>query len=504
MVFAHTVPKVSSALSRLAQAREVPLFLRALATAVRLESQGRDAVLALRRARLRRVLDAARQTRLYAGALSPDDARAGRLERVAPLSKQAFLTRVEDTISAGDVERAQLERWIRDPAKAGQLLNGRYLVAMTSGTTGQVGIFLNDLESWAHTRAITFARIFRGRFGARDLSWMLKGERYRMSFVVASGGHYMTSLLAGRVPRIGSLVISAEVLSIEMPVPAMVRQLNDQEPHLLHSYPTLLELLAHEQRRGALHIAPEIITAGSEPLTPTCRQALEEAFPGARLVETYAATECVPMATSCPYGSLHVNEDACILEAVGDDDRPLAAGERAERVLVTNLLNTAQPLLRYEVSDQLQLDAEPCGCGSPFGRVRVHGRSDDTFFLHDRAGAFQAHPPIPLELVFLAVPGLLQYQLVHERQNELRVHFVAEPGASGGEVGRLIGAQLGRYLADHDLEESVRVSLEQVDAIERHGASRKVRQILSRVERPSGDAKSGLVVRERRRRPRVS
>lgn len=473
-------------------------------SAARLEGEGRDAVLALRRSRLRRVLDAARRTRLYRGSLSAEDASAGRLEAVAPVSKRAFLARVEDTLAAGDVSRAELERWIRDPALAGQLLHDRYLVAMTSGTTGQVGIFLNDLESWAQIRAITFARIFRGRLGVADLARSLRPERYRMAFVVASGGHYMTSLLARRVPRLGSLVVDANVLSIEMPVPAMVRLLNEHKPHLLHSYPTLLELLAHEQRRGALAIAPEIITAGSEPLTPTCRQALEEAFPMARLVETYAATECVPMATGCPYGALHVNEDACILEPVAEDGQPVAPGQRAERVLVTNLLNTAQPLVRYEVTDQIQLDAEPCGCGSPFGRLRVHGRSDDTFFLRDQSGAWQAHPPIPLELVFLAVPGLLQYQLVHESQNELRVCFVTEPEVAGQQVADVLDAQLRRYLADHGLQESVAFTLEEVAAIERSGESRKVRQILSRVDRPGAEVRSGLEVRERRRRPRVS
>lgn len=496
-MFARFLPPGSSS-------REVALFLRALTRAVRLEGAGRDAVDALQKARLQRVLEAARKTRLYGSSISADDARVGRLDAVAPVSKRSFLARVEDTVAAGDVTRAELDRWIRDRSKAGQLLNGRYLVAMTSGTSGQVGIFLNDLESWAETRAITFARIFRRRFGVTEVARMLKLERYRMAFIVASGGHYMTSLLAGRVPRLGSLAASTHVLSIEMPVPVIVRQLNEKNPHLLHSYPTLLELLAHEQRRGTLRIAPEIITAGSEPMTPTCRQALVEAFPEAQLVETYASTECVPMGTSCPYGSLHVNEDACLLEPVGEDGRPVPPGTRADRVFVTNLINTAQPLVRYELTDQLQLEAEPCGCGSPFGRVLVHGRSDDTFFLRDLDGAFQAHPPIPLEIVFLAVPGLLQYQLVHERQNELRVLFVTEPGVPGQQVAGVLDAQLWRYLADHGLDESVSFTLEEVEAIERNGESKKVRQILSHVERPSGEARSGLELRERRRRPRVS
>lgn len=490
--------------SPLESSLETSLFLRSLLEAASVEGRGRKALDELRRARLVRVLEAARRTKLYGGALSAEDARAGRLDVIEPMTKAAFLERLEDTLPGGELDRAALERWIRDPSRAGQLFAGRYLVAMTSGTTGQVGIFLNDLESWARTRAVTFARIFRGKLAPAELLRTVRPERFRMSFIVAAGGHYMTSLLAGRVPPLGRLAVDAQVLSIEMPMTAMVRKLNEKPPHLVHSYPTLLELLAHEQKRGALRIRPEIITAGSEPLTPTCRQALLEAFPDARLVETYAATECVAMATGCPYGNVHVNEDACLLEPLDAEGRPVAPGERAERVLVTNLLNTAQPLVRYEMTDQLELDPEPCGCGSPFSRVRVHGRSDDTFYLEDKDGRWQAHPPIPLELVFLAVPGLLQYQLVHERQNELLVRFVKERGASAEEVERALRAELWRYLADHGLDESVRFILEPVDAILRDDESRKVRQILSRVPRPKAEATSGLALRERRRHPRVS
>ncbi|MFZ9887357.1 MAG: phenylacetate--CoA ligase family protein [Myxococcota bacterium] len=479
---------------------EVALFARYLIATVRAERGGQGAVRALQRQRLSRVIAAARKTHLYAAALQehPGADPEAQLAALPPTSKGAFLARLEDTLAEPRTHRAELEAWVRAPERAGQLLRDRYVVAMTSGTTGQVGIFLNDLDSWAATRAITFARIFRNDLQVRSLVTRLRPERFRMAFVVASGGHYMTSLLASRVPPIGALLSDAQVVSIESPVPVIIERLNLLRPHLLHSYPTLLELLAHEQRRGALQIVPELITAGSEPLTPSCRALLNEVFPRSRLVETYAATECVPMATSCHLGALHINEDACLLEGVDERGEPVPFGERAERVWVTNLLNTAQPLLRYELNDQAVFRAGQCLCGSPFQVIEVHGRSDDTFYLRDELGAWQAHPPIPLELLFLSVPGLLQYQLVHERQNQLRVLFVTEPGTSGQRVAAHIEIAFSRYLADHGLEHSVGYSLEEVGAIERPRDSRKVRQIVSRVKRPEAEARLGLTVRERK------
>jgi phenylacetate-coenzyme A ligase PaaK-like adenylate-forming protein len=484
-------------------AREVALFTRELRRATRDEKAGRAVIERVRRQRLQRVLEAASRTPLYAGQLDAVAVREGRLDAVEPVTKATFLDRLDETFPAGDLTRARLDAWVRDKSRAGGLLDDRYVVAMTSGTTGTMGLFVNDVESWALMRGLTFARIFRGRLGAFDMLRAVRRGRFKMSFIVASGGHFMTYLLAHRVPRAGAVLLDSRVLSIEMPVPAIVKMLNEQKPHLLHSYPTLLELLAHEKRAGRLRIDPEVITAGSETLTQPCRQAIREAFEHAHLVETYAATECVPLATACSHGQLHVNEDACILEPITAAGEPAPDDGLADRVLVTNLLNTAQPLLRYELTDQLQLVAGACPCGSPLRRVRVAGRTDDTFFLKDPHGQWQAHPPIPLEVVFLQVPGLLQYQLVHERQNELKVLFVAEPGSLGRHVAGALDAQLSRYLADHGLTRCVAYTLEEVDRIERHAQSRKIRQITSRVPRPEAQARSGLALRERRRRPRA-
>jgi phenylacetate-coenzyme A ligase PaaK-like adenylate-forming protein len=315
---------------------------------------------------------------------------------------------------------------------------------------------------------------------------LLAQRRYRLAFVVATGGHWLTSILGKRVPRIGQLFADSRVVQIDAPLGRVVEQLNAFQPLLLHSYPTYLEVLAAEKRRGSLRIEPEIISAGSEPTSQSCRDGVRAAFPKARFVETYAATECLSMATACPRGTLHINEDACVLEPVDDERRPVAYGAVASRVLVTNLLNTVQPLLRYELTDSLVIDDKPCQCGSPFLSVRVMGRTDDTFYLVDDRGRSQVHPPIPLEVALLGLQGLLQYQLVHERQNGLRIAFVADAGADPGEVAAGIDARLARYLDEHGLLGEMRYAIEQVDAIERHARSKKLRQITSRVARPTG------------------
>jgi phenylacetate-CoA ligase len=482
--------------------REVATFTEEIARTAALTLRPRDEIEAVRARRLERVLRAAARTRLYRDVIDDEMIRTHALGRVPPVTKSQFLTRLADTIVDDALSEGMLHAFVRAPERAGTLLEGKYLVAMTSGTTGQVGIFVNDVASWAETRAVTFARIFREQLNVRHVARAVLRGQTRMVFVVATGGHYMTALLATRVPTIGRFLLESSTLSVEMPLPVLVARLNDARPHILHSYPTVLELLANEAKAGRLRIAPELVTSGSERLSLAARDAIRGAFPAAQLVETYAATECVHMASSCVHGVLHLNDDACILEPVDDDDRPVPPGAVASRALVTNLLNVTQPLVRYVLTDQIEVLSEPCACGTSLTSVRVHGRTDDTFFLQARDGSFQAHPPIPLELIFLSVPGLLQYQLVHETQNTLRVLFVVEKGALGAQVAALLDEKLSRYLTEHDLFEVVRTSLEQVETIERPAESKKIRQIISRAPPPEGVVRAAPEVRERRRRPR--
>ncbi len=480
-------------------------FTSELLAAYRRPTLSRAALDAVRLRRRVALLTAAAEAPFYARHLSRAAIREGRLDAVPQTTKQAFQEALEDTFAGGGPSRARLIEHVRDPARAGTLLDDRWLVAMTSGTTGAVATFVNDVTSWARTRAVTFARIFREQIIPAEVM-RLADRRFRMGFVVATGGHYMTALLASRMPRIGALFCDARTWSVEMPIAALVDELNRFAPHLLHSYPTVMELLAAEKRAGRLVAEPDQITLGSEPLLAGARRSIAAAFPRARIVETYAATECVGMATSCPAGHLHVNEDACALEPVDEHGMPVRAGRPAERALVTNLLNTAQPLVRYELTDQVELvDDEavgPCACRSSFARVRVHGRTDDTFFLVDDTGLIQAHAPIPLELVFLSIPGLKQFQLIHDEQNRLKVSFVVDDGGDPSAVARRIDGKLYRYLDEHGLGARVGFVLEEVDTIERHWRGRKLRQITSRVLRPTDEAVSAASVRERRRRPR--
>ena len=87
---------------------------------------------------------------------------------------------------------------------------------------------------------------------------------------------------------------------------------------------------------------------------------------------------------------MHLIEDVCVFELVDEHGHAVGAGERAAKLYITPLFNIAQPLIRYELTDELTLIDGPCACGSSMRRIDdIAGRSDDVFTY---AGGIVVHP----------------------------------------------------------------------------------------------------------------
>ena len=426
--------------------------------------------------------------KLYAGL----DLSTCRLTDLPTVSKAQLMEEVEQTTVEGLLAGADLKAFGRDRQRVGQEFHRSLILSTTSGTTGMVGYFVSSRGEFEYMRGTLFGRLL-STFLRNPVEFVRYGpwNRLRMGFVTATGGHYITYLLSLHSPTLARMMWRPAAFSILTPVPQLCRQLEEYQPHLLHGYPTFMEALAHEQINGRLSIAPRVISLSSEPFTSTARAAMAAAWPQTRLLETYGTTECVCMASPCSQGSLHINEDVCVLESVDGNGNPVADGQLGSHVLLTNLVTKAQPIVRYEIGDQVVIQGTRCPCGSPFRTVRVMGRTDDTFFLKGPDSLFHAHTPIPFEVLFLELEGLRQYQLVHERQNHLHVHYTRDPRVDAAALHQRVVDVFGRYLADNNLQDMVEVTVTETDEIHRDPNTKKIRQIVSRVAVPAAEELSG-------------
>ena len=123
---------------------------------------------------------------------------------------------------------------------------------------------------------------------------------------------------------------------------------------------------------------------------------------------------------------IHLFEDTTLVENVDGDGQPVPAGQPGSRLLVTNLYNLVQPLLRLEVTDLVTLDPDPCPCGRTLVRVAaIHGRSDDVLSLAARGGGRVAVHPLQFALL-TREPQVREFQVVQDGP-VLRILIVPSP-----------------------------------------------------------------------------
>lgn len=181
-----------------------------------------------------------------------------------------------------------------------------------------------------------------------------------------------------------------------------------------------------------------MIISTSETLLPEMRAEITAAF-GIPVVDSFASTEGL-MGSSAPGGDvLMFNSDMCIIELVDAGNRPVGPGVPSAKVLVTNLYNLAQPLIRYELADSFVL--EPSAGDPGHLLARVQGRADEVF--HYQGG--DVHPHV-IRSVMLRSPEVADYQV-----RQTRTGIEADVIAAGGASTEALRRQLAEALAHSGL-----------------------------------------------------
>ena len=335
----------------------------------------------------------------YREALGPDAAQRP-LHELPTLPKRTLVDQWDRIVTDPALRLADVEAHATGP-QATEPHRGRYRVFSTSGSLGLRGLFVFAPDEWA-TWVALHLRIF-SRIGLTP--------RMRLAPIGAPGATHLTRQLFAtfRSGRAG-----APRVSVLTPLAEIVDALNAYQPEALLGYPSVAGLLAEEQLAGRLRIAPHLAMFGAEPTTADLRCRLQAAW-GLRPGNIYGTTEVPTVASSTPEhpDALEVIDDAVVVEVVDEHDRPVPPGVPGAKVLVTTLLNRAQPLIRYELSDRVTVAHGPNPAGRPYRCLeRIEGRAADTLRLRARDGGEVAVMPYRLGEPVARTPGVSQFQIV--------------------------------------------------------------------------------------------
>jgi phenylacetate-coenzyme A ligase PaaK-like adenylate-forming protein len=310
----------------------------------------------------------------------------------------------------------------------------------TSGSTGHRGVFVYSRADWRMSLA-NFARL--------NERYLDVHPRLPRRLRVANVGATSPLHISTRTSLSAAVGINRVLrLDARRPTDELAAALDEFRPEFLVGYPSVLGLLAHEQREGRLHIRPLKVATVAEVRTPEMADAIRSAW-DVEPFDWYGITEGGVLAGDCAHHQgMHLFEDLFIVENVDADGGPVADGEVGHKLLLTNLFNRTQPLIRYELSDMVALDARPCRCGRTSRRVTsIEGRNDDVLLLHAaRGGQIPIHP-IVLRRPFTTLPAVHQYRVVLGHEG-LKVSLVLANGAGVDETRRHVQAALAAGLED--------------------------------------------------------
>jgi phenylacetate-coenzyme A ligase PaaK-like adenylate-forming protein len=393
---------------------------------------------ALARRRLAALIEYVREASPFYAHLYRKLPVAPQLTDLPPVRKRELMNQFDRVVTRPELTRRVVDEFVSDGERLGSLLFGRYSVWTSSGTTGEPGVFVQDAGALAVYDALEAQR-FRGLRSSADLArQLIEGDRYAL--VAATGGHFAGVATVERMrralPWLGSVLRSFSLLQ---PIEQLVAQLHEYRPTLLATYPTAADMLADEQQSGCLRLRLREIWTGGEYLSEATRRRLQRVF-GCRVRSGYGASEFMAMAWECPHQQLHLNSDWVLLEPIDRHDRPLGPGVRSHSVLLTNLANRVQPLLRYDLGDSVTISDERCACGSEFPVIFVEGRHDDALVLPLQRGGCATVVPLALATALEEGSQVHDFQVVQRAPGILSIRLGPAEHAPARSVRRSLAA----------------------------------------------------------------
>jgi phenylacetate-CoA ligase len=313
-----------------------------------------------------------------------------------------------------------LEKAALRASESGQILaepDAKLFPINTSGSTGIPLQVLRNQRDQAQVSAV-WARIFAA-YGRRTFDRQVN---------VGSGRSVAKKGPVVRLRELGILPQLHQLASFDPPE-RQIALLRAVQPQMISAYAVGLELLAEAVvDAGITDIRPRVVYTSGTALTQRCRELTRKAF-GVDPLDVYAANEVGPIAWECPAypGALHLNDDTQITEVVDETGRRVPDGESGQ-VVVTQLLCSAQPLIRYRIGDFSAIKELRCDCGRGLRLMEpVQGRT-----LHIiRAPDGRVINTITVSSILASAAEVRRYQVRQMSPSDLTILIV--PSASWAE-----------------------------------------------------------------------
>lgn len=362
------------------------------------------------------------------------------------LTKAELLAHWDEIVSDPRLKWDTLHEYLHDPRNWGRLYHGRWMVSMTSGTSGAAIPIPHEITAVDWNNAVYAVRQHPGA-GKQTASPSLFKKRPVVAALVCSSAPTVSASMVATRPWIGSFMCDYHAINVTSPWHEIIDHIHQIRPTVIAGYASLVGRLAQAKLDGTLRLELPAqggaIVTGGDSLTPGIRSLCRQAF-GIDPLNGYGCGETLGIARQW-HGMEHmaVFEDMVVFEAVEHDESESPPGTLSDHALATPLMDTALPLLRYRIDDRVRFG--PPQEGWPFKVIlELSGRSNMTYLFS-----------VPEKLVFVGTqllsvmeyqPLVALYQFCQTDSGTLEGRFVLQPGAEAAAVRPALEASIRQCL----------------------------------------------------------
>ena len=253
-------------------------------------------------------------------------------------------------------------------------------VGLSTGTSGNKGLFLVSKQERAMWVALILQRIIGWKFRKRKIAFFLRAN-----------SNLYTS--------VQSKLLAFNFFDLLNPLDEHLSRIQKLQPNIIVGQPSLLVLLAEAQKKSVIKLNPEKIISVAEVLSPKDKEIIEGIFK-IDVQQVYQCSEGM-LGQSCKKGNIHLNEDGLIIEKQWIDKERFIP-------IITDLRRNIQPIIRYKMNDILH--ATNCSCGSKMLAISsIEGRMDDILIFQENKIIF---PDFIRRAITGTNPKIDNYQLI--------------------------------------------------------------------------------------------
>lgn len=320
------------------------------------------------------------------------------------IDKAVLLQEFDELVTVSDLRQQDMQKFDEQESLEQRLFQGKYHVVHSSGSTGRPGYFVYDDNAWKQM----LAGIIRAALWGMSIPQMLKllYKKPKVVYIAATDGRYGGAMsICEGIEGVGAKSL---LLDVKAPIEEWVDRLKAFQPDILIGYASAIKILGELLEQDQMPLTVKRVISCGEPVSAGLRSYIEKVFES-QVFNVYGASESLALGIKTNY------KEGMLLF----DDLNVIEVENGVMYL-TCLYNMTQPLIRYRMSDELNLKADRKQQQYPFTNAEsVQGRDEDLMWFEDALGKRKFIHPLVVEGI--CIEGLIDYQFCQTGKDSFKL-----------------------------------------------------------------------------------